>query len=600
MINPLLFSQASKYRTVLWWMLKDAYTVFKKEILIVLFSSMFGVFIQGSALTLILRYTSYLQHDKPIMFLDFIFPSRATATFISMALISLILLIISAYLIYLSKKIAAALSVDYEEYCSKRIYSMIGPKPIVELKDPNSIRFLAGISRSQSNSAVGCGRALLTVLNGSHPSIVAIGMSGFLLYLNYKMSLIMFFFLIIFAIYHYKLNIKVVENERRLHEVELDARKELRNLFYELRMVGDKSSFLKNDIEKAYKSKNVSARFDGHRIRRVSVSKADFISNLMIAVAVTVIFVYLGSEALEGNANWGEVIVYLVALRITVMGLRSVLNTIAVYARWYPRVSAFRRICGVYKDNNQAAPDNPELVIVNFKKTGNIKKIVIRPGDKIGVLAPIEINRYTLSYYLNNLLCLTEDEANIYKPLIGFLPESPKITEGIKLRELLGLPHDTRFREIEEIFTEFKILETMRKIAEDNLDTILTKRIIENLSTEQLSKLCLAALYFKRNKILFLSENAMAAMGEDVVKNCSRIFSDRIIFIIYDRGFPELYRFNEKAFIIGDNSKQCCMGTVEWVYGNKENILSVMEKYKTYRNNYNDNVFDEDEEDADV
>ena len=569
LINSTIKSQTDRYLRILIWMLKDAYSEFKSVILIILVSSVVGVIMQGGILAIILSYASSLENDKTLEFLGFAIESRSETAFFLMGGLTFVFLIVSAMLIYISKKECAILSVDYEEHCSKRVFKIIGARPKnFGSYDPGNLPRV--ISQEQSNNTMGCGRAIGTVLDGAFPLAIFLYMTAFLVYINLEVTLAIIILFAFFLAYHYKVNVFVVRNEDQLQQLQPKSRKDLLGLISVLTTLNKSHPDMGDHIDMEYRSENIKASFDGIRNRRMSIAKADFASNMMIAIAMSLVVIYLGHQALLGDIPWGEVVIYLVGLRIGVMGIRGLLNNIASYARWYPRVRDYFNFIYSAREDERVENKDIQLRIRNRQHLGDVDEYLFREGDIIGVVTPIDLNRYTLFYYIDELFCSNENCRRKLRQAVDFIADRPYIKEGVSLRNYLGISPDMTWGDLQDKAPKLRFIKRLEKKFNGDLDCILTEDILRNRGMKRSIKLSLLAAYFYPSKYFMVTAKVLSKLDSATRMDWLMHFADRILIVCYQNDLNNVGFFGEKMIVIGNTDGQYAMGTVDWVRKNHD------------------------------
>jgi hypothetical protein len=569
LVNSRIKSQTDRYLRILIWMLNDAFREFKTDILIILSSSIVGVIMQGGILAIILTYASFLEDNRTLEYMGFAIESRSDVAFFSMGGLTCVFLIISALLIYISKKKSAVLSVDYEEHCSKRVFKLIGARP-KNFGDHNTTSLPRVISQEQTNNTMGCGRAIGTVLDGAFPLAIFIYMAVFLTYINLEVTLSIFILFIFFLSYHYKVNLFVVRNEDQLQELQPKSRKDLLGLVTLLTSLNNSHPDMGDHIDLEYQTENIKGSFDGIRNRRMSVAKADFASNMMIAIAMSLVVIYLGRQALVGDIPWGEVIIYLIGLRIGVMGIRGLLNNIASYARWYPRVRDHFDFINSAREDKRAENKTNQLRVTNRKNVGDVDEYLFKDGDVIGVVTPMELNRYTLFYYIDEVLCANKNGRRKLRQGVDFISDRPYIKKDISLRDYLGISADLTWDDLRNKAPIQKFINKLEKKFEGDLDCTLTGDILKSRGMIRGIKLSLLAAFFYPSKFFMVTEKVMSNFDLQGRTDWLMPFSDRILIICYQNDLTNVGSFGEEVIVIGDTDGQCAMGTVDWVKKNHD------------------------------
>ena len=175
-----LMEQGRRYLRLLRWIVTDAYALFRGPIWLTLATSITGVLMQGAALGVILAYAYHLENDQAIRLGTLVLHPRTPETFIAAGVLSFLMLLGSALLIFAAKRTVASLSVNYERHCSGRVLALVGARPRQDVINHATRKVLRALLNEQAIHARGCGRALWTILAAAYPAATVLYMGIFI------------------------------------------------------------------------------------------------------------------------------------------------------------------------------------------------------------------------------------------------------------------------------------------------------------------------------------------------------------------------------------------------------------------------------------
>lgn len=563
-----LQTRARRYALLLMWMVRDAGTNFRGAIVLVLVASFLGVLLQGGVLGIVLLYARHLESGAVLSMAGWTLDPRTSIAFLAVGGIASAILVLAAALIYLAKRGNAALSVNYEALCSRRVLEGYGIRPRERLRSRATRKILRSLLREQSSHARACGRALWTVMNGAYPLVVVLYMSLFLLVLNAETTLFLALGAAGFLYAHYRLNVQVVENEVWMRRLAPKFNFGLREVMNNLLPLGRLHRDVAARVAAAYQADHVRGMFERLRRRRVLTARADFLSNVMIGIATGTVVIYLGQLALSGVLSWGGVIGYLLALRITVSGVRSLLNSVAGYARWYPGVRAYRELTQVSPGSTLPAAGTK---VRNRSGRGDLKELLLQPGDVAAILSPVELTRFTVFHFVEDLLSTHTDAGGTSVGAWDFVPIRPRLPEGVSVRRLLGGAGSW-----DELFAgcnDVAFQGALRALVADDADRILDAALAERLDAAQSVKLTLLAILRGDAQGVLIAAAALAQMSDVDQQLWLRACGEKILVVHHGKDVSGPGRLDEKGVIIGSRAGQIGLASPAWVQKRQQRIL---------------------------
>lgn len=551
------------------WLLQDCWQGHRGAVTGIVVNSVGGVLLQGAVLGVLVAYTHLLETDEAFTLGTWTLHARSPTAIAIVGTISLVCFSVSALLIYLSKNRIADVSVRHEQHCSRVVLERMSARPFQIVENHSAKRIVGALLSEQSLNARGCGRAVQTLLSTAYPLIITVYMVAFLAYLNVEVTLLMLFVFLLFAHAYYRLNVSVVHNESRMKFQQDEFRREIRALVSKLLPLNRIHSSVADRIDAAYAQPEVQGMFDRVKQRRVALARADLIGNVSVALALAFALVWLGQLALRGEIAWGLLVVYVIALRVAVGGARSVMVAATTLARWYPYVREFHHL--VDRGGKAVVPGDREPIEIpvrNQQACGDLDDVMLRPGDRVGVVSPVELTRFTIFHFLDELLGLAGVQRQRLAQEADFVPARPVAHSGETLRNILHLPAGATWEDLQALVPGFSFIDWLKEWSGGNLDHEVARGVMGGIRRKKIVKLALCATALRKSPLLFVDAGALALLARRAREQWLQMVSDRILVVHYGADCAAVGTYGERAIICGNRSRQCALATADWVRAN--------------------------------
>lgn len=561
--------QARRVGRHMLWLLQDCVAAHRRTVIGIVVASVGGVLLQGAVLGVIFMYTRMLETNQVLRISAWAVESRSETAVLLIGALSLVFFTASAWLIYLAKNWIADVSVRHEQYCSRIVLERVSARPFQVVENHAVQRVVGALLSEQTLNARGCGRAVQTLLATAYPLVIMVYMFAFLAYLNLEVTLLMLCLFGVFMGALYRLNVSVVDNEFQIKTQQDAFRRELRRLVMKLLPLSRIHASLSGRIDAVYRQPSVQGMFERIKSRRVSLARADLIGNVSIALALAFTLVWLGQMALQDHIAWGQVIVYVVALRVAVGGARSVLIAATTLARWYPYVREFHHLTGRGSSAVAPAPAGEfVLTVQNQRGVGDLSQAVLRAGDRVGVISPVELTRFTFFHFIDGLLGAGAEQRQWLLQQADFVPARPAAHDGETLRGILHLPAEATWSDLRAMVPEFSFIHWLEEWSGGDLDKEVTPGGMRGMRRKKLVKLALFASAFRQDPVLMVAAGALDRLSERARARWFELVAGKLLILHYGEDLAAVGTHGEGVVIVGNRTGQCALAGVDWVRAN--------------------------------
>ena len=394
----------TRYIITFRWLLTDSVWRFRLQFFMICMTSFLGILLQVGAFGQVLYYARLLEQGEKFNFIRQSFDvSSSIELFIVFVVSILFFLLLSSWLIYFSRSKIITLGRKYEEFCSKRIFLLLNSSFATGILDEATYddKILYRLSTSDSRY---CGRVLRIITNTFIPIITFAVNFLVLLYINFFLTLVVFILMTISLLFLYKINVKGATNSNLMEQYARKAATEKRQIIARQQLVATPLTAM--SIERSFISGEQKRYLDAFEGKLQAVFKSEFVSNVFFAIIISVILLMLGIFIFHKKAGWGELIIYLIALRYGLVNLRQVNKQLTSINRFYPQVRRYFHFIEAVKNNfNSHSVDDKYTITANSKFISKFyESYQLKAGNRIGLICSVELNRYTLPFITNCLM----------------------------------------------------------------------------------------------------------------------------------------------------------------------------------------------------
>jgi hypothetical protein len=432
------------------------------------------------------------------------------------SIIILILLIVTSFLEFFLKKKINALASLYDQYCVERILYILD-MGFLEINYQESKRLVKNIPKILGI----CGR--LAAYSFSNFIILPI-IFLFLLYLNFKLTLIVFFCLIVVLIANYFLSIKGSKKRELMKKSLIDATSE-RTKLLDFTLTGFGSIYNLNNIIKFYFKSGANRIYaDSFTDIKNNLDRGSLATKLSVGIFLCLIIIYINFD-IKLQKNLDLLILYIFGLQFLSFKLIAVSRSIVGILKFYNDI---RDYFSVIK-NYEIFKNELDRRILN---NGSSKSDKVNQLDSVlGIYSDLPVEKKVIVKILKNL------KINFSKNINKFVYIVNPIHQNIKVSVL-------KYFHMESLGDKQKRLKFLKENLSDNMYLLVKKYLIDEI-TNDLSSI-------KVFEIVLISLISSKKNGIRIL-----VISNKIIEQIPKDELKKLYlisiELNIKLFLVSDN-----------------------------------------------
>ena len=571
----------SRYGTILKLVAADSVCRFKKESFLILITDFLGVFFQVWTIGLAIYYAHALEKGDNIKLLGYEFQTRNSIGLLFVCGIGALLsLLLSAWLIYFSRTRGFMLRRRYEEFCAKRVFTLFGSSLKVCVSSDKYFSDSNVLFRLVRTDSRNIGRVLQLFLGTIIPTITLLVAVGVLFYTNAPLTLLMLVLFGVSSIFQYKISVAGAKNSTLREKYAKGASLEYQQII--LRLKGTSLPLPKNESwfkENVFSGK-IKRFLDAQIERLKAVENSQLISNILFAITIFVILLALGAGIILKGEGWGNLIVYLVALRFGLVNMKQSSSKITGINRFYPQVKRYFQ----FLENMMSPPETEDIQHINYLVTvganhieGSMESYNLCKGNRIGLVGAVELNRYTLASTVDCLLGHSHQAVKSALSSMWFVTSKYGYLPGT-LRESLGLPPEYTWQNLREEIGNAGLLDKAEAQLPHNLDEFISPDIWNRLDPDLKCALAMLNVINSKHKWVVIEEGVLESLTETAVNFFINHLSDRIMVIVFNKDAKVLGKYNENVIAVIADNKVVGLGSVGWFEENQHKIKNISAK----------------------
>jgi hypothetical protein len=565
-------TKLSRYSAFLRWMAIDAFWRFRWLVIGVILSGAAAVALQIKAIAITIYYTHLFEDGKSITLFGHAYDTRQSISLlVSFAVAVMLTLLISALLQYASRVWTLFLRRRYAEFCSIRVLTILKGAPHTVPGGP--LRFddttATALSRSES---LYCGRMVSIAVAVVAPALSFFVSVGALFYLHWGLTLLLVGMIGVCSIFLYRVNVK---GAKYSHEAEKHSRGAVAE--YRRIVQSHKSAMVVHrdfDAERSVRSDPIRSYFNAYISRLRVVADSELIGNVFLGLALAIIMVVLGAGVIQRGQGWGELVVYLVALRYALVTFRGGVRTITSFNRFYPQVRRYFDFIRWSAETVEAPSPLPETVRLRCpdpKIDGSLRKFIVAPNSRVALCAPIDLNRYTVPFILR---CMVGNDAGLVRSIVAnaaWATSSFRFAPG-PIRQS-AMFSDPEFAQTLNMLISTHGLE--KKLADQlpkGLDTEMPELGRDGINPVIKFLFGLIPLVKSDAQWVFLDGNDISMMDEGLRDDVLARLLNRVVVILYNEDLSGAGKCGEQVVAVHDAAEQVGLGPASWFQANQDTI----------------------------
>jgi hypothetical protein len=567
------------YSSLLSWFFFDSIWKSKWQSFFVLGTGFLGVAFQAQVFGLIIYYARKFSSGELIELVGFSFDPRTSVGLLASGSATVVVLLsLSALCIYFSRQSILRMGRNYEEFCAKRVFFLLGMNADVFAMAPEQSKGEAYLLRLVRSDARMSGRVLRMLLSLIIPCITFLVALSVLLYLDAKITLIIGFLGFIFLFYQYKVSKKAVEQSMLFEKMAPEAGKELKGVIQHCKQQSfpDENREL---VERTFARGPVKKQLDSFECRIRTMEDSRLVSGLFMAMIVGLIILVMGGAIIREGAGWGRLLVYVVALRFAMVNLQATFTTLTGINRFYPQIRRNYLFVRSFEQQNGDLSnplDEYELALddkSSFQLEGTFQQMKVRPGLCLAFITPLELNRYTMADILRAMLGTHGTQFAKALHWTRFATSRHSCPNG-SLRQILGLAEDADWSDLP---LSEKYITRLREVLPKKLDKSISLARWENIEPEVKFILsCISGLNSDCQWLL-VEEKGLSLLDTETQSSLLADRDDKIIVIVYRGRLGQVGNYKEEAVAVMDDNALVGLGRLEWFSSVRHQVRRVIQ-----------------------
>lgn len=584
-----LAAVSRRYASFLKWFLPDAVRQYKLSVALVIATSAIGVGFQALTFGAIIYYANllasgnHLVADLYVMQID-LNPRESLQLLMVVSVATLISLALSAAFVYFARTGNINMGRRYNEYCIERLLDFVArdKQPILETPEGKFVdekylmRMMVGDARL-------CGRVLRIMLDMIVPIITLLFAFGVLLYLNAALTFIILACMSGYVFFQAYVSRSGAKNTKKFEGYTPLVIKILRDL------LSQSTTAINHLPRKAlYKSRSyrsvsdrsgaIRSQFNAFEGRVRATEQSRLVSGLFTATMVGLLLFILGQKIITSGIGWGELLVYLVALRFAMTSLQLVFGQLTTVNRFYPQIQRYGRFICAYPvtlpDNNPDIALPFTLNIGDPLNIGGDQKLTISSGERIAVLVSFAVNKYNYAHLIRQIAEVANFPVNQVLANTLFISSNHSLV-GYTLRQVFSLKKKDEFSQIDLPDTCLDELRT--KIP--GLDAHINSTQWEGLDKKLKAVLLLSSVINSPEKLILIDFKLIEGIDLDELALVMGQLNEKVLLIAYENQHSaQIEHFAGNAVLISAGEKIIAGGNLAWYRKQKSVIAEHMSK----------------------
>ncbi len=560
---------------------------FRRESFLILFTGFFGVSFQILTIGVVLYYAKAMEKGASINVVFYEFNVRTSVVFLLMCgLVILFSLLLAAWLTYFSRTKSLALRRKYEELCSKRIFILFGSSFKVWTPFEQDFSCDKVISKLARRDARFCGRALWMLMDFVIPFVTFLVSIGALLYINSFLTFLIFFLIGISAIFLYKVSIMAAKNSSLMERFSKPANREYLQVIRRQKTIAVSSQEDELWLENNFFSSGAPKKFlDAYMGRLKTLEYSHLISNILFAAAVFMILLILGEKTIFEGHGWEKLIVYLLALRYMITNVKQINTKVTSINRFYPQLKRYFQFLDATirlqkKEKGIQPPKYSLLVSANPAMEGTLESFDIKEGNRISIISPIMLNRYTLAFLLDSMLGSSQDAVKYALGSALFVTSRYKNYPRRSLKESFGFPSYYSSSDLRKDLEQIGLWEKYKEQVSDNFESPMHTEVWKHVEPDIKFTLVMLNALQSDHQWLVIEEKGFGFLSDAARKFFLDQLSKRITVIVFNEDVTSIGLYQEDIIAVITQGKIIGLGYIDWFRKNQDIIKDIFHQDK--------------------
>ncbi|MEJ8572349.1 hypothetical protein [Microbaculum marinum] len=400
----IVATRTRRYLESLRWLIGRLMRVDRTRVLVIIGLTTAGRFMQMGAFAGVIWYFVALENNKTIDFLTYSVDPRGLGAMALVVAFVTVVLIAATVLIYKSVVMSFDVGVTFAKHVLVSTMTLENAWPV--RRSLASTGTMSVQAHDLCRERLRLFRPVQTLLSLPRHLLLAVLAIGGMLYTSATAVGILSLLAVPALIFNYRISRAVViaqrDNKVAVKEYRREAKHTLNQLGNERKLRLNRATMPERLVE-GDANRNAFRAFG---VRIMSPPKSEFVANVLSAIAIAIIGLYLGYEAISGAMPLALVIGFFVLLRLAMSGLTGFTVSLTSYARFYETIrNAYEYLTSPLQEGTRFAG---RVTLRTPKTAAHLTAAVeedveLKRGVPIAVISPAEPNRYTQYFFAQAL-----------------------------------------------------------------------------------------------------------------------------------------------------------------------------------------------------
>lgn len=573
---------ARAYGTTMLRLFTDSMLRFKGIVFLVILADFSGISLQVAAVGQGIYYARLLERGGSFSLRGIEFDPRSSLPLLFLFAIGIILtMLISAGVTYFARSKSLYLSRIYEELCIQRALRLTAASESLSIAQDSPFVDDIDMMRLVGSDARLCGRSFLRILILFIPVVTFIFSLGVLLWTNYILSMLLIIPTVFFSIILMKANRLAASSFLGYEQSAIDTAAEKRGIIERLKGLTASTDQVDTWLNAYFKSGQIKNNLDCYEQFLRTSEVSHLINTVMLSVGMFIILLVLGWKVIKLNSRWSDLMIYLVAFRYSASSMRQVSANVIALSRFYPQIKRFFTFLDLnepYLTENTVTLNALKVMSDRFTLTGNLNRVELKPGSRVGIISPIPLNLYNVPWMMSQL---SEDGRRVGSGSLWFATSTFTCPKNIPLRQCLGIEENVGMEEILSDLRDTAHYNSWHQELNDIIDRPVTLEQWKMVDPGLKFLLAVFAGQLSEATAIFLDEKGLREVPDRIKKRVVDHFFDRVVFIVFHDDLSNTGNYNENAFAVFGDTGLLGIGDPKWISDNHNEIKRLLMKATT-------------------
>lgn len=579
-INSLL-QVILRYIKLLNWLIKDSLLRHRKKVLSILISEFIAITLQVQAIGLAIYYIRALENNKIIHFAGQNFEARTSLLLLMCFGVCISFsLIISAGLEYFSRTKLIKIWRLYEEFCSKRIIWLLGCNLRIWLPHEHNFinnKTIVNLVRRDSRY---CGRIFGLLIGAINPFVTLIISSLALFYINLFLTSIILLLISVSLFFLYKINVNGARSTMLMEQYSGKAALEYRRVIHRQQNLPLPKIISHNSRdEKIFEIDNVKKYLDAFEGRLKAVVNSELISNIVFSLSICTIFIILGTRIILEGEGWSRTLTYIIALRYSFSTFKQLVRRMTSINRFYPHLKRYFDFIENTRNVNlplQFDYSSKTTSVRSFQSKVKQELTNYFKGNRISLVSPVPLNRYTVAYLTDCLLSQKPELIpNIFRS-IWFVTSSQITQPECYILQSLEFPPSYSWQSLCQELKTMGLGEVAQEQLPRKLEQINTEKEWQKLDFNLRFALVMIAIIHSNYQWIMLEETSFKLLPDIAQKYFLDRLSERIILMVFYPKIVNIGSYSEDVIAVINEQQIVGMGSYQWFKTNQAKFKRIL------------------------